>query len=129
MDAASRAVEIEFALAEIVGMERSADPLSVEPALRLASSDDIDELGIGREVRIVTHHRAGHMESRCVLKLPCHERGMQLVSVDHEPAQRGRRAPGEKHERPTKKQLRAHRSMSHNGSPLSRRAFQRSAAG
>src|SRR5262245_49488524 len=44
------------------------------------------------------------MELRCVLELPCHERGMQLLSVDDERAQRARRATGEEKERPTKKQ-------------------------
>src|SRR5262245_6022871 len=46
------AVEAELVLAEVEGIESSSDPLSSEPALRRAVSDGVDELGVGREVRI-----------------------------------------------------------------------------
>src|SRR5262245_14702923 len=49
-----QAVESEVALAAVEGVERSADPVSAELALRRAASDGLDELGVGREVRIVS---------------------------------------------------------------------------
>ena len=47
--------DLALALAEVEGIKRSADPLpSAEPALRRVPSDDIDELGVGREVGVVS---------------------------------------------------------------------------